>query len=69
MLHTSISPVSPPFSCAQNGISLLKEIFFLPQRRKFLAAKKFSDGWKAAENGASEAVFRPDGTSRRTKSG
>ena len=44
MLHTSISPVSPPFSCAQNGISLLKEIFFLPQRNFPAGGKRRKTG-------------------------
>ena len=49
----SIFPPRRAFSCGKNGISLLKEIFFLPQRRKFLAAKTFPGVWKAGKNGAS----------------
>ena len=39
--------------CGKNGISLLKEIYFLPQRREFLAAKQFTGVWKAGKNEAS----------------
>ena len=53
----NISPPWRPFSCGKNGISLLKEICFLPQRREFLAAKKFPGVWKAGKNGASGGFF------------
>ena len=53
----SISPPGRPFLCGKNGISLLKEIYFLPQRREFLAAKKFTGVWKAGKNGASRGFF------------
>ena len=53
----SISPPQRPFLCGKNGISLRKEISFLPQRRKFLAANKFSGVWKAGKNGASDSFF------------
>ena len=52
-----ISPPQRAFSCGKNGISLLKEIYFLPQRREFLAAKKFTGVWKAGKNGASRGFF------------
>ena len=52
-----ISPLLHPFLCGKNGISLRKEIFFLPQRREFLAAKKFPGVWKAGKNGASGGFF------------
>ena len=63
-----ISPPLRPFSCGKNGISLLKEISFLPQRRKFLAAKKFLGVWKAGKNGASGGFFLLIGGRRRAKS-
>ena len=56
----SVWNISPPwraFPCGKNGISLLKEISFLPQRRKFLAAKKFSGVCKSGKNGASGGSF------------
>ena len=53
----SISPPWRAFSCGKNGISLLKEISFLPQGRKFLAAKKFPGVWKAGKSGASGRFF------------
>ena len=53
----NISPPRRPFLCGKNGISLLKEISFLPQRRKFLAAKKFPGVWKAGKIGASGGFF------------
>ena len=56
------------FLCAKNGISLLKEIFFLPQRRKFLAAKTSAGVWKAGKNGASDGLFFLIGDFPRTKS-
>ena len=57
----SISPPWRAFSCGKNGISLLKEIFFLPQRRKFPAAKKFSGVWKTGKKGASDGFFLLNG--------
>ena len=53
----NISPPRRAFLCGKNGISLLKEICFLPQRRKFLAAKTFPGVWKAGKNRASGGVF------------
>ena len=53
----SISPPRRAFSCGKIGIPLLKEISFLPQRRKFLAAKKFPGVWKAGKIGASGGFF------------
>ena len=64
----SISPPRRAFSCGKNGISLLKEISFLPQRRNFLAAKKFPGVWKAGKNGASDGFFFLFGEFPRTKS-
>ena len=64
----SISPPWRAFLCGKNGISLLKEIYFLPQRRKFLAAKKFTGVWKAGKNGASDGFFFLFGEFPRTKS-
>ena len=64
----SISPPGRPFLCGKNGISLLKEIYFLPQRREFLAAKKFTGVWKAGKNGASDGFFFLFGEFPRTKS-
>ena len=64
----SISPPWRAFSCGKNGISLLKEIFFLPQRRKFPAAKKFSGVWKTGKNGASDGFFLLVGDFSRPKS-
>ena len=69
MHHTSISPVSAPLLSAQNGISLLKEISFLPQRREFLAAKKSRTGREAGKNGASDTLFTPIRTRRADKTG
>ena len=63
-----ISPPRRPFLCGKNGISLLKEIYFLPQRRKFLAAKKFTGVWKAGKNGASDGFFFLFGDFPRAKS-
>ena len=63
-----ISPLRRPFSCGKNGISLLKEISFLPQRRKFLAAKKSAGVWKAGKNGASGGFFLLVGGRPRAKS-
>ena len=63
----SISPPWRAFSCGKNGISLLKEIFFLPQRRKFPAAKKFSGVWKTGKNGASDGFFLLNGGRLRAK--
>ena len=51
MLISRISQPPEAFLTARNEISLLKEIYFLPQRRKFLAAKRFSGGWKTGKNG------------------
>ena len=68
----SVWRISPPrraFSCGKNGISLLKEISFLPQRREFLAAKKFPGVWKAGKNGASGGFFLLVGDFPRAKSG
>ena len=65
----SISPLRRAFSCGKNGISLLKEICVLPQRRKLLAAKTFSGVWKAGKNGASDGFFLLIGVRPRTKSG
>ena len=56
------------FLCGKNGISLLKEICFLPQRREFLAAKTFPGVWKAGKNGASGGVFLLVGGFPRAKS-
>ena len=67
MQYTSISPPRPVFLCGKNGISLLKEISFLPQRRNFLAAKRFSGAWEAGKKGASGGFPLPDGARRRTK--
>ena len=67
MLHTSISPPRRAFSCGKNGISLLKEICVLPQRRKFLAAKKSSGVWKAGKNGALDVFFLLVGDFPRAK--
>ena len=64
----SISPPWRAFSCGKNGISLLKEIFFLPQRRKFPAAKKFSGVWKTGKKGASDGFFLLVGDFSRPKS-
>ena len=63
-----ISPPRRPFLCGKNGISLLKEISFLPQRREFLAAKKFPGVWKAGKNGASGGFFLLFGDFSRAKS-
>ena len=63
-----ISPPRRAFLCGKNWISLLKEIYFLPQRRKFLAAKKSTGGWKAGKNGASEGFSLLVGGSPRAKS-
>ena len=63
----SISPPWRAFPCGKNGISLLKEIFFLPQRRKFPAAKKFSGVWKTGKNGASDGFFLLNGGRLRAK--
>ena len=63
-----ISPPRRPFSCGKNGISLLKEISFLPQRREFLAAKQFPGVWKAGKNGASDGFFLLFGDFSRAKS-
>ena len=63
----SISPPWRAFSCGKNGISLLKEISFLPQRRKFPAAKKFSGVWKTGKNGASDGFFLLNGGRLRAK--
>ena len=63
----SISPPSRAFSCGKNGISLLKEISFLPQRRKFLAAKKFPGAWEAGKSGASDGFFLLVGGRPRAK--
>ena len=63
-----ISPPRRPFSCGKNGISLLKEISFLPQRREFLAAKQFPGVWKAGKNGASDGFFLLVGGRQRAKS-
>ena len=68
MLISRISQPSVAFLTARNEISLLKEIYFLPQRRKFLAAKKFSGGWETGKNGASDGIFRLSGGFPRTKS-
>ena len=68
LLVWSISPPQCPFLCGENGISLLKEIFFLPQRREFLAAKKFAGVWKAGKNGASDGFFLLVGDFPRAKS-
>ena len=68
MLISRISQPPEAFLTARNEISLLKEICFLPQRRKFLAAKKFSGGWKTGKNGASDGIFRLSGGFPRTKS-
>ena len=64
----SISPPRRAFLCGKNGISLLKEIYFLPQRRKFLAAKAFTGAWKAGKNGASGGFFLLFGGRPRAKS-
>ena len=64
----NISPPRRPFSCGKNGISLLKEISFLPQRRKFLAAKKFPGAWEAGKSGASDGFFLLFGDFSRAKS-
>ena len=64
----SISPPGRPFLCGKNGISLLKEIYFLPQRREFLAAKKFPGVWKAGKNGASGGFFLLVGDRPRARS-
>ena len=67
----SVWRISPPrraFSCGKNGISLLKEISFLPQRREFLAAKKSAGVWKAGKNGASGGFFLLVGGRQRAKS-
>ena len=64
----NISPPRRPFLCGKNGISLLKEISFLPQRRKFLAAKKSAGVWKAGKNGASGGFFLLVGGRPRAKS-
>ena len=64
----NISPPRSPFSCGKNGISLLKEIYYLPQRREFLAAKKFPKVWKAGKNGASDGFFLLVGGRPRAKS-
>ncbi len=64
----SISPLRLAFSCGKNGISLLKEISFLPQRREFLAAKESPGVWKAGKNGASGGFFFLFGGCPRAKS-
>ena len=67
----SVWNISPPwraFPCGKNGISLRKEISFLPQRRKFLAAKKSSGVWKAGKNGASGGFSLLAGGFPRAKS-
>ena len=64
----NISPPRRAFSCGKNGISLLKEISFLPQRRKFLVAKKFPGVWKAGKNGASGGFSLLAGGFPRAKS-
>ena len=63
----SISPPWRAFLCGKNGISLLKEIYFLPQRRKFLSAKKFQGVWKEGKNGASDGFFLLVGGRARAK--
>ena len=63
----SISPPRRAFSCGKIGIPLLKEISFLPQRRKFLAAKTFPGVWKAGKNKASGGFFLLVGGSPRAK--
>ena len=63
-----ISPPQRAFSCGKNGISLLKEIYFLPQRREFLAAKKFTGVWKAGKNEASGGFSFLIGGRPRSKS-
>ncbi len=63
----SISPPWRAFLCGKNGISLLKEIYFLPQRRKFLSAKKFPGVWKEGKNGASDGFFPLIGGCARAK--
>ena len=68
MRDMSISPPSVAFLTARNEISLLKEIYFFQQRRKFLAAKKFSGGWKTGKNGASDGISRLSGAFPRAKS-
>ena len=65
----SISPLRRAISCGKNGISLLKEICVLPQRRKLLAAKTFSGVWKTGKNEASDGFFLLIGVRPRTKSG
>ena len=64
----SISPPLRPFLCGKNEISLLKEISFLPQRREFLAARKFPEVWKGGKNGASGGFFFLFGGCPRAKS-
>ena len=68
MLVWNISPLHRAFSCGKNGISLLKEISFLPQRREFLAAKKFSKARETGKNRASDALFLLVGACPRAKS-
>ena len=67
MLVWNISPLRRAFSCGKNGISLRKEISFLPQRRKFLAAKTFPGVWKTGKNGASGSFSVLIGSRPRTK--
>ena len=69
MLLSRISRAGRRLLCGKNANSLLKETFFLPQRRKFLAAKKFSGGWKTLGTGASARIFRLVEAFTRTKSG
>ncbi len=64
----NISPPRRAFLCGKNGISLLKEISFLPQRREFLAAKNFAGVRKAGKNGASDGFFLLVGGRLRAKS-
>ena len=65
----SISVPDPAFLCAQNEISLLKEIRRLPQRRKFLAAKKFPAGRKGRNMRASEGFFSSGWSGRAFRTG
>ena len=67
MHHTSISLVSAPLLSAQNGISLLKEISFLPQRREFLAAKKSGQDGKRGKTGLRTPFSRLSGRDAPTK--
>ena len=61
LLHTRISPLASRFLCGKKITSLLKEIYFLPQRRGRCAARRRKIVRKEEFHGALRAVFLPDG--------